>query len=134
MDAVKLVKQSYARYDWTTRYAILRCISKNKCNKQRQEILRKHFFMKYPSISSACDPDNINWENLSHGHIYRGIMKMINWVIAIVMIILSLLLVILLKQETMRLKKEFNTSIVCPKDSISDTFKQIAWADQQKDA
>lgn len=29
------------------------------------------------------------------------------------------------------MKKEYNTNIVCPEDSISDMFKRSSWTDQQ---
>lgn len=38
----------------------------------------------------------------------------INWLIALLMIILSLAFIVVLKQEAIRLKKEYNTNIVCP--------------------
>lgn len=57
-------------------------------------------------------------------------MTCVNWIIALAMIILSLIFIIILKQKTLELKKEFNSDIVCPSESTNEIFKSKAWADQ----
>lgn len=52
--------------------------------------------------------------------------------IAIILIIISLLGIVAFKQYSSALKKEFNTEITCPKDSLS--LKLEAYKDQLKDA
>ena len=113
MDALDLVKKSYSRYGACQRFCILKCCT-CCCNKSREEIKKKHIFKKLPEITNACTPDNINWHNLGYGAKYRSCMVGINWLIAILMVILSLAFIVVLKQEATRLKKEYKTDIVCP--------------------
>lgn len=56
-------------------------------------------------------------------------MKILNWIIAISLLILSLIFIIVLKQRTLELKKEYNINIVCPSDSNSAEFKKVAYKD-----
>ena len=81
----------------------------------------------YPEITTPCNAENINWANLGYGRKYRAFMSIVNWVIAMILIAASITLIILLKRETTSLKSKYNTNIVCPKDSTSDRFKELAW-------
>ena len=65
-------------------------------------------------ITEAVTPDHINWQNLGYSEKYRKIMKVVNWLIAISLIILSLIFIIILKQRTLDLKREYNINVVCP--------------------
>lgn len=56
-------------------------------------------------------------------------MTLVNWCIAIALIVLSLIFIIILKQKTLELKKEFNINVVCPKESTTEEFKKVAWTD-----
>lgn len=75
----------------------MNCCCKRFCVKEREELKKKHIFKKYPDISEACNPDNINWHNLGYGKNYRNFMIMVNWLIAILMIAISLYGVVSLK-------------------------------------
>lgn len=129
-EAVELVKRSYSRYGKCTRCCVM-CCCKSQCKKQRAELEKKHIFKNYPVITESCQPDNINWQNLGYGNAYRQLMVACNWLIAIIMIAISLAFIVWLKQETIRLKKEYNIDVNCPADSGSGDFKEIAWTDQQ---
>lgn len=128
-DAIKMVKSSYKRYGACTRFWVMNCCCKGCCKKEREELKKKYIFKRFPEITDACQPDNINWQNLGYGNVFRSFMKVVNWLIAIIMLAISLYLVILLKQEVTRLKKEFNINVVCPQQSGTDQFKTIAWED-----
>jgi hypothetical protein len=52
---------------------------------------KKHFFNKWPEIDSACQPDNINWENLGFSAKRRNLCTCFNWLVALILIIASLL-------------------------------------------
>ena len=45
----------------------------------------------------------------------------------------SLLGMVYFKVETDKLKEKFATDYVCPKDSLSDEFKEMTYIDQSKD-
>ena len=56
-------------------------------------------------------------------------MVALNWHIAIILILISLAIIIQLKQETIKLKKEYNIDVTCPANSGNKEFKEIAWTD-----
>ena len=39
-----------------------------------------------------------------------------------------------MKNKTVELKQQYNTNVVCPKDTSSPSFKLAAWHDQQEAA
>lgn len=130
MDAVDLVKSSYRRYGACQRFCIMRC-HPACCKDARADLKKKYICKQYPKISNAVTPDSINWQNLGYGNTYRTIMACANWCLAIALIVLSLIFIILLKQKTLELKKDYNTQIVCPSESTTEAFKRVAWNDQQ---
>lgn len=101
------------------RYCIRNCCDKC-CINALSVLNKKNIFKKFPKISDSVNPDNINWQNLGFSEKYRFVMKIMNWLIALSLIILSLIFVILLKQKTMELKKEYNINVVCPSDASNE--------------
>ena len=91
-----------------------------------QSLKAKHFFGAWPEISVAEDPDNIKWTNLGYTKNQRAIRVCILWLLALILIILSLTGIVIMKDYTTELKKKFNTEVVCPKE----LEKSLAWEDQ----
>lgn len=129
MDAVTLINRSYNRHGSCTRYCARKCCQ-SLCKNILEEVNKKNIMKLFPKLSKSVTPDNINWQNLGYSEKHRFIMRIVNWLIAISLIILSLIFVILLKVKTLELKKEYNINVVCPSDSVSENFKKIAWKDQ----
>lgn len=105
------------------------CILKCSCcydKKVVESVKSKHFFGAWPEISVAEDPDNIKWTNLGYTKRQRAFRVCILWLLAVVLIILSLTGIVIMKDYTTELKKKFNQEIVCPKE----VEKEDAWFDQ----
>jgi hypothetical protein len=64
---------------------------------ENKRMRKKHFFMKWPKVEDACEPDNIKWQNLGFSARYRRSMSVIVWLIAIFLIICSLIGIIIFK-------------------------------------
>jgi hypothetical protein len=99
------------------------------CSQKHKELKRKYFFKQWPRITNACDPDNIKYENLGFSKKSRVCRISFVWLIAIIMLVLSLIGIVFMKNKTEELKKSFNTDVVCPKV----TTKEEAYFDQQLD-
>jgi hypothetical protein len=95
------------------------------CEKEYKEIRKKHIFEKWPKITTACEPDNIKWENL--GYSQRSIRCRVGfvWLIAFALVFASLIGIVIMKNKTTELKKQFKMDLVCP----SETTKEQAWED-----
>jgi hypothetical protein len=87
----------------------------------------KHIFKKWPKISRACEPDNIKWENLGYSQKSVRCRMMIVWLIAFALVFISLIGIVLMKNKTTELKKEYKLDILCP----LNTTKVEAWDDMQ---
>jgi len=132
MDGARLCEHAYSRYGRVKRC----CIAENACNKgrclkARKDFQSKHIFKLWPVINRACTPDNIKWEHLGYSRGSRRWRGCCTWGVALLLILLSVVGVILMKNETVRLKAQFNSNVVCPADSSSAAFKKAAWDDQQ---
>lgn len=130
MDAVNLVKKAYdigccAR-------AWIKCCG-CCCEKKSKALKKKHFFKKWITIDDACQPDNIIWAHLGYSSGTRNFMAALNWTIAIILMVASLLGMVYFKVKTDELKGDFSNDYVCPKDSLSDDFKLMTYNDQIKD-
>jgi len=133
MDGARLCEQAYSRYGCIKRccYRENAC-NKGSCTKARADFQRKHIFKNWPDISRACTPDNIKWEHLGYSRNSRRWRGCCTWFVAMILILLSIVGVILMKNKTVELKAQFNSNVVCPADSRSAAFKKAAWADQQE--
>ena len=77
----------------------------------------------------ACEPDNIKWENIGYSKRQRRCRAAIVWFIAILLIVASLIGIVIMKNKTTELKKEYKTDMPCP----LDVSKSMAWNDEQLD-
>jgi len=91
---------------------------------------RKYFFRRWPKIGVACEPDNIKWFNLGTTAKSTRARIGIIWIIAIALIFASMIGIVIMKQETDQLKKQFNSDFICP----DVTTKKMAWRDQIRPA
>ena len=64
-------------------------------------------------VRNAIEPDNINWQNLGYKKPYRKCMIAVNWVVAVVVLLVSMLLIVLFKVTADNLKKGGGTTISC---------------------
>mmetsp|Transcript_11586 Transcript_11586/g.17526 ORF Transcript_11586/g.17526 Transcript_11586/m.17526 type:complete len:308 (+) Transcript_11586:1666-2589(+) len=126
MDATEMALKAYT-IGTCKRKCIMSCFGNCCCLKARKKLERKHFFSSWPRINRACMPDNIKWENLGYTAKERNTRSAIAWLIALVLILVSIIGIVILKNKTDELKKEFNTDIQCPENSIS--IKEQAYDD-----
>jgi len=99
MDSVRLIKKAYSRFG---KLQVICCVKENFinrrfCKKQRTEMKKLHVFKHYPLVAVACTPDNIKWENLGYGKISKMVRKYFNWFVALIMITVSLIGIIWMK-------------------------------------
>ena len=130
MDAMKLVLDAYDEVGWCKRKCTMSCFGSCCCAEEQKKLKKKHFFRKWLQVEEACLPDNIKWENLGTSARERRMRSCVNWTIAFILIVLSLIGIVIMKNYSMELKREFNTDIQCPKDSV--LLKEEAYYDQQK--
>jgi len=89
MEAVRLVKEAYQIGFWNRKCTL--CFGSCCCSKKYKAMRKKHFFNKLPNIEDACQPDNINWDNLGFTAFRRNICTGFNWLVAVILIIGSIL-------------------------------------------
>ena len=131
--SLEYVLKAYDRHTTCRR----RCVMSFGCcasAKEKEAIRKKHLFKKWPKVTEACTPDNIKWENLSYSAANRTLRVGVNWIAAVILIVLSLAAIVVMKEKTAALKKEYNTDIVCPVVTTTAALKASAYADQQKEA
>lgn len=88
----------------------------NFCCKKDQEKLKKlHVFKRYPKIKEATRPSVVLWQNLGYSQAYRMCMILLNWLIALAMISIALVIIVYFKNQEMQLKNQYKIDIVCPK-------------------
>lgn len=76
-------------------------------------------------------PDYISWQNLGVTAKSRRVRSCINWSIAFVLVLCSMIGIVIMKNKTTELKNKYNTDIQCPDDSWK--LKNQAFLDMQKD-
>jgi len=86
------------------------------CPERRAKLKKKHFFKRWPDLDVACDPDNIKWFNLGTTANDRRLRSLLVWIVAFLLIFASLVGIILMKNETIALKKEFSSTYACDGD------------------
>lgn len=102
MDGAEAVLDAY-KVSWIKRFCIMKfggacCIDSQKAMK------RLHFFKRWPNVRVACDPDNINWFNLKTKLTERRIRSAIVWLIAIIIVLLSITGIVYFKNLANTLK------------------------------
>lgn len=55
--------------------------------------------------------------------------KYFNWFIALLMITVSLIGIIWMKNKMNEMKQNFNFEVACPERVSTDQFKRVAWED-----
>ena len=75
------------------------------CPEKRDAMRKKHFFKKWPQLNIACDPDNIKWFNLGTTANERRLRAAVVWAVAFLLIIVSLVGIIIMKNKTIELKE-----------------------------
>lgn len=86
------------------------------CQNKKKELKRLHFFKKWLKVSEAIEPDNIKWENLGYKKTYRKSMVAINWLVAIVILFVSMLLIVLFKVTATEAKTDAGPTQGCGGD------------------
>jgi len=120
MDAIDYVKAAY-KVSKCARCCAMSCFGSCCCKKRQAELKKLHLFKKWLSVDEACEPDNIKWENLGHTAKSRNFRICFTWFIALVLILISLGGIVLFKDISSDLKKEYNTdSTICPGSSTKD--------------
>jgi len=74
----------------------------------------KHFYQRWLKVTKACEPDEINWENIGYSGCSRFFRKLVIWIVALAMIFVGLLALVYMKYKADELKEEYQTQIDCP--------------------
>jgi len=117
MDAMNLVLDSYNEVGYCKRICTMSCFGGYCCKEEQAKLKKKHFFKNWLRVEEACLPDNIRWENLGTSASERRARSCVNWTIAFILIILSLIGIVIMKNKSVELKREYNTDIQCPKNA-----------------
>jgi hypothetical protein len=117
MDAMEIVKRAY-EVGTFEKWVKMGCLGSCCCSSEHRRLKKLHFFKKWPKIEDACEPDNIKWMNLGASAKYRRSLSCIVWCIAIFLIACSLIGIVIFKNKTDELEKEFTSNVICPVDSI----------------
>lgn len=88
------------------------------CSKRMEKYLKRYFEGEWLEVSAAGLPDQILWQNIGVSSFSRRIRKVVNWLVAIALIIIGIFGVVYFKYKSDVLKEEFQTEISCP-DSIT---------------
>lgn len=96
-------------------------------SEETEEMKKLYFFKKWPTVNVASEPDNIKWANLRYPLRARCCRQSIIWFIAVLLVFLSLIGIVIMKNETTVLRKKFKSDTVCP----NNTTKEQAWMDHQ---
>ena len=119
--AVEYIKEAY-KYGNMEFYLIDK-LGHLFCQKKKQSLKKLYFFKKFLKVRNAIEPDNINWQNLGYKKPYRKCMIVVNWVIAILILVICMLLIVLFKVTADRLKTGSSGGVPCPDDvSKTDAF------------
>lgn len=74
----------------------------------------KYFEDKWLNVKQSDLPDEINWPNLRFSKTTRICLKTIIWLIALVLVCLSMIGIVYMKKYSVELNKEYNTkNILC---------------------
>lgn len=126
MDALDYIFHAYKK-NWLKRMCIVKFFSKLGCfKKEAAEYKRMYFFKQWPEIEVACEPDNIQWKNLSTSSFSRSVRVALMWVFAVFMLICSVTAIVFMKTKITELKEIYKTGITCEKGME----KYEAWKDQ----
>lgn len=120
MDALDYVRMAYD-ISWWRRNMIMRFGT----SEQKEELLKLHFFKKWPTVHVASEPDNIKWANLRYSLKQRCCRQSIIWLVAAGLVFLSLIGIVVLKNESVKLKAKYKSDSVCP----PSVTKYEAWFD-----
>ena len=119
MDSVGFVERAYEDHGCCKRCCIMGPCGKCCCNQKREEMEKKHLFKAWPVVEVACEPDNIKWENLGYSKNARRCRICFNWMIALILLIMSFVGIVILKIEVKKLKEKYNSDgLVCPKNIV----------------
>ena len=66
MDSLDYVHNAYKKVGSCRRCCVMCCKGYCGCDKEYKDLKKKHFFKRWPKVSTACEPDNIKWENLGY--------------------------------------------------------------------
>ena len=125
MDAVELVQNAYD-VDCCKRRCTM-CCGQCCCKDKYAAMAKKHIFKKWPDIQVACAPDNIKWENLGYSARSRRCRMAFVWLIAFALVFGSLIGIVIMKDKTTELKKEFNLDMPCEQGLDANQAKLEAW-------
>lgn len=73
-----------------------------------------HIFKQWPKIDEACTPAAIIWENIGKSKKTTRIRTCLNWMIAILLLIISTTCTILIMNRMARIAEDYNFKIDCP--------------------
>jgi hypothetical protein len=92
----------FKRYDWF--------------QTRRNDILKMHFFKKWPEIMNADNPNNIKWNNIGVTKAERGLRMCGVWMVAILILLGSLLFFVFVNTGKVYIKGlSGKTALSCPK-------------------
>jgi hypothetical protein len=116
MQGMETVKKAYSM-GVIERWLKTSCFGSCCCESDKKRIERLKFKGKWLKVVEACDPDNIKWQNLGYSGKYRRTMSCLVWLIAVVLILISLIGIVIFKEQTDRLEKKFASDVICPANS-----------------
>ena len=92
---------------WLYRLCVLRICPASCCHARQKELKEKFFYGRWMNYSQACEPDEIQWENLGYPARSRMTRRCCSWVIAFAMIFVGILGLVSLNYYADSLNEEF---------------------------
>lgn len=120
MDALDYVLKAYSVSNFVKWFQM-----NQGSEKQKTQIMSRHFFKRWPTVAVAPEPDNIKWPNLKYTKNQRRCRSSVIWLIALLLTFFSMLAIVYMKDETIKLKRKFKTKPVCE----PEITKRTAWLD-----
>lgn len=129
MSDVDLVLNVYEKYG-ASRRCCMSCVSCCKCcnnnskfKKWRDEYESLQLYGRFLEIKRASDPSMIKWNNLGSSKLRRCACISLNWIIALLLMAMTLIGVVYLKWQTDQMEASLLPRVNCPIDSGDDVFK-----------
>jgi hypothetical protein len=85
MEAKDMVMRAYARNDSWFKRTCTCCASEDS----KEELKTMYILGRYPAVSEADTPSDVIWENLGYTTNSRKIRCTINWVLVVILLIVS---------------------------------------------
>lgn len=116
MDTKDMVLDAYTRN--RSFYGLRNCC----IDAHQQEELDHLFILDYfPKVAQACSPGNVIWENLGYNRCSRRVRSFINWVFAILLVVLNLVFTVVMMRKNAEYFEEYNLHVDCPSDEFANT-------------